>query len=369
MKITGIETIILRVNFNQPLVSAMGAVNFFTQVLVRVETDEGIEGYGESWANYPSWTYLERQATINEGIAPLLRGQEIDDWNRVLADVFRRLERPVSQWGGQPMICQALSGIDQAVWDIRGKLYGVPVCRLLGGGLKKVPVYCSGLGPENVAGDAEKYLSRGVRAFKLKVGIDPERDRRNVLELRRAIGEECLLMVDANQGWAPDQAGRMLGFLEDQGVYWLEEPVVSKDYRSMAGIRSKTDIYIAGGENYYGRDFADALRADALDILQPDVTKCGGITEMVRICNMAGIWSKMWAPHYFGGALGLAATLQVMGAVPEGLMLEYPHDDPGFRNGILETRIEVEDGMVEIPSGPGLGVVLDRRALAGYRVN
>lgn len=368
MRITSLETITLRMHFDRPVTSAMGSAPYFTQVLVKVETDQGVTGYGETWTNYPSWAYLERQATVNEGIRPLLEGRDADDWVRLRESVFKKLERPVSQWGAMSILYQALSGVDQAIWDIRGKSLGRPVCSLLGGAPVKVRAYCSGLGPENVVGDAERYLARGVTAFKLKVGMGPERDRKNILELRKLIGGDCLLMVDANQGWTPEQALGMLEYLEDQNVFWLEEPVDSRDYESMALIRSRTGISIACGENYYGRDFAGAIRAGAADIIQPDVTKCGGITDMTGIAGAARIWSKKWAPHYFGGAIGLAATLQVMGSIPDGLMLEYPHEEGGIRNGILSTKIEVSDGWVEVPSRPGLGVELDQEAIDYYRL-
>ncbi len=157
-------------------------------------------------------------------------------------------------------------------------------------------------------------------------------------------------------------------------MYWLEEPVVSKDYENMAAVKSRSgNVKIACGENYYRKDFADALKYDVFDILQPDVTKCGGITEMVKIAvkiaNMARIWSKEWAPHYYGGGLGLAACLQVMDAVPDGLMMEFPHNESVLRNGILETKIEIIDGHVEVPSMPGLGVVLDEKVMNSCRID
>lgn len=369
MRITDVETIVLRAKLKTPSKSAMGSTDAMTQVLIKVETSEGIEGYGETWTNFPSWAYVERQATIQDGIKPLLIGRDVEDHVSLIHDIFRRLTRPMSQWGARAMLYQALSGVDQALWDIRGKSAKLPVCSLLGGVPKSIPVYASGLGPDSVVSDAEKLLERGFRAFKLRMGMDLETDLQNVIHLRRVIGDECDLMIDANQNWSLSEVWKVLEVLEEQAVYWIEEPVPSLDFEALQKIKAKTNIRIACGENYYGTDFTAALKAGVIDIVQPDVTKCGGITEMNSISQMSRYLSRDWAPHFFGGAVGMAASLQILGWVPNSLIMEYPYDDMPLRTDILATKFDVVNGKVRMPDLPGLGIELDQEALNFYRIN
>lgn len=370
MKITDVRCVTLGAPLDTPIRMAHGTMRERTTALVEIETDEGLTGIGESWTNFPSWAVIERRATIEHGVRPLLLGQDPLDrlgcWQKLVAALV-----PLGrQWGAVGPIMQALSGMDIALWDLAGKVYGRPVAELLGApGRLRLPCYASGIGPTAAAAQARRAVEAGFTAVKLKLGFDPESDRRNVREVRQAVGSAVTLLADGNQAWDPERALEMARFLADHGIRWLEEPVPSTEPDLLAEVARRSPVPIAAGENVYGREaFRRFFAARALRIAQPDVTKTGGISEAKVIADMAGAWRIRVAPHFYGGAVGMAATLHFFAAVSDGLWIEWDTQPNPLRDALVTREWEVRDGHVRLPSGPGLGIELDPAGLERFRV-
>lgn len=338
--------------------------------LVLIETDEGLQGIGEAWVNFPAWALCERALTVTEGIKPLLIGENPLEVTRLFHKMVQVLCGYGRQWGALGPIFQAISGAEMALWDIAGKAAGLPVWRLLGGSaLAGIPVYASGIGPSNVAEMGRWCAEQGFRAVKLKVGFDIDQDLSNLKALRQAVGPNCRIMVDANQAWSKGQAIAFAELAREQEVFWLEEPVRCGDYASMGEIRRRTGMAVAAGENAYGREeFRVLLEADAVDVVQPDVTKAGGMGEARLACEMALAWGKRYAPHCFGGAVGLAASLHLFAATPGGLYVELDVNPNPLREALIRPPLRARDGFLPLPNGPGWGVELDPAVVNKFRI-
>ena len=359
--ITEMRVRTLAVPLDRPVVMACGELTARMTVLVELETADGLVGVGESWVNHPHWAPAERQATLAEGIAPLVVGEDSAAIAALHAKLAAALSGPVRQWGGQAPYMQALSGVDIALWDLLGKRLGVGVSALIGGrGRDRVPAYASGLGPEDVAATAARCVEDGWTALKLRVGFDPATDRDNLAAARRALGGDGRLFADANQGWNPPQARAMAAALADAGVAWVEEPITGGDPADLHAFAAETGQLVALGENLTGSDaFLPYLASPGRFLLQPDLTKTGGFTHAWAVCQLAGSAGAAVAPHFYGGAIGWAATVQLAAACPAVTLLEYDVRPNPLRDSLLCDPPAVAGGMVDVPAGPGLGVTLD----------
>lgn len=370
MKIVDIRPHVLSAPLKEPIRMAHGTMRERTIVLVEVVEASGAGGWGESWVNFPPWAWRERVATLEEGLRPLLLGADPADREGLWRRIHDALIPMARQWGAIGPVMQAISGVDIALWDLAGRLVGRPVSALLGGpsGVR-LPCYASGLGPGGAVEKAERAVAAGFSALKLKIGFDWEADRRNIAEVRKCVGPDIALMVDANQAWTVEETLERGRFLADHDLRWLEEPVPSADEHELARVRGKIPVAVAAGENLYGRrGFSRVLEAHALDIAQPDVCKTGGISEMLAICGLVSEHGLGWAPHYYGGALGMAATLQCFAAFPGGLSVEWDWNESPLRDLLLREAFDVSGGTVALPTGPGLGVELDPAAFERWRV-
>ena len=366
--ITEVRVRTLKAPLDEPVVMACGKITDRTTVLVEVQRADGLVGVGESWANHPHWVAAERSATLIEGIAPLLLGEDAGQIAALHAKLDQALSGPVRQWGGQAPLLQAISGVDLALWDLAGKSLGVGVAELMGGRFRdRVPAYASGLGPDGVERTGAGCLDAGWKALKVRVGFDPELDRSNLLAARRLLGSDGMLAADANQGWRPGQARRMAGTLEEVGVAWIEEPIADAGPDDLAAFAELTGLTVALGENLAGSaGFLPYLGSSDRFLLQPDVTKVGGLSHAWALCQLAGSAGVAVAPHFYGGAIGWAATLQLAAACPAVSRVEYDIRPNRLRDNLLTRVPGVEAGTVEVPSGPGLGVTLDEDLVDTY---
>lgn len=265
---------------------------------------------------------------------------------------------------------QAVSAVDIVLWDLAGKFHGRPVAELLGArGSLLVPCYASGVGPGNAAAQARRALEAGFLGVKLKVGFDPDTDRRNVAEVRNAIGSRAALLADANQAWDVPQVIRMARVLAEYEAGRLEEPVPATEPAELAEVARQSPVPIAAGENVYARQgFRRLFEAGAVQIAQPDVTKTGGFSEARVIGELASAWQIPVAPHFYGGAAGAAATLHLFAALPGGRWVEWDVNPNPLRDELIAGGWEVRHGHVRLPDGPGLGIDLDPAATERFRV-
>ena len=269
---------------------------------------------------------------------------------------------------------EAMSGVDIALWDIIGKAVGQPVHRVLGSyGRTSLPVYASSLlfkPTEVLVKEAEDLAAQGYKGIKLKVGQGIETDVRNVREIRRAIGDQVKLMTDANCAFDTLSALQLGRHLEEEGVYWFEEPVAPENLDGYAKLSASLDMAIAGGESEFNRwAFKDLFVRDGLDIVQPDIGRCGGFSEARRIAAIASAFDVPVAPHTgASGAVSIAASLQWAASLPNLLIFEYMYPPNPLREELLKEPLPtMKDGYIQVPQKPGLGIELDERALERYR--
>jgi D-galactarolactone cycloisomerase len=374
MKITAIRPHVLRHRLAPEERFDSAFSTFFDRwaCLVEIETDEGLTGWGEALG----------PATVNAAIVTAmgeaLIGRNPLDIEPIWFDLY-------AQWrdqGQRGATMTAQSGIDIALWDIAGKAHGAPVHRLLGGAFRdRVPAYATGgFRPhgrdrlEALVEETAGYAAEGFGAVKIKIGFGVEEDTAVIAAVREAIGE-ARLMIDANHGYdaieAVELGRRVAGF----GVDWFEEPVVPEHLDAYVRVRAGQPIPVAGGETWHGRAaHAQAMAAGAVDILQPDVAGCGGITEMRKIAAMAETAGVRLVPHVWGTGVAVAASLHMLATLPpqpgrhvaRHPWLEFDRTPHPYRMAVLQAPIEHDRGMVAVPSGPGLGVEIDRAALAAF---
>jgi D-galactarolactone cycloisomerase len=337
--------------------------------LVAVFTDEGVIGWGSVFTNDALV-----QAALNL-LEPLYAGENSLEPERV----SEKLHQHTFWMGRGGTLTHAISGIDIALWDIFGKVTGQTVGRLLGGRYReRVRPYASILmrEPEPLADQLRAIRSQGFRAFKIGWGPFGKQsdalDEKIVRAARDAIGDDSLLMVDAGASdafWPHgyNWALRTSKMLAEYNVYWFEEPLVPDNLRDYILLRKNSSVPIAGGEVLTRRQsFQPWLQQGAFDIVQPDVTKVGGISEERKIAWMAEENGVRFIPHGWNTALGLAADLQLASAMRNTILVEYLTGSP-FIDEIVEQKWKLDsDGMLAIPSGPGLGVSLNLDAVEKY---
>jgi len=366
MKITDVKTIRLRATIpaDGQVFSRSGVRNFRSATLVQVETDQGITGLGSCSGN---GELIE--AIVGKVLKPLLAGMDPTQIEEIWDKAYVRGGH--KEFGTRGIGVVALSGIDIALWDILGKVRGVPIYQLLGGKCRdKVPVYATALYPEepsNVAKRARAFAEQGFHGVKIKVGFDLEQDIGIVRAVRRELGKDFTVMTDANQGYSLDVGLKAAEAFSKCGVFWLEEPLFAEDIEGHAQLREKGKVPIAVGENlntYYA--FENFVARGAVDFLQPDVARAGGITEIRKIAALAAKHNVTLSFHTWGDAVALAASLHLSAALRECGVMELDYTYNPLRVELLKEPIEVKNGFMAPPDKPGLGVELDLAALQRF---
>ena len=364
MKIARIDSHSIKVPFTfggNP--TGYGGRNWTTNniLLVRVETDTGLVGWGEAFC-YGCTDAV--RAALDHMIAPIAIGREAGDIGRLSRD----LQQMLHLFGRYGITTFALSGLDIALWDIAGKAANLPLHRLLGGaGRDSLPAYASLLkyrDPERVAARVKQALSQGYGHIKLH-----ETEEAEVKAAREAAGDGVAIMVDTNCPWTPEEARHMTLKLRPYDLHWLEEPIFPpEDFAAIAKLRAGTGVAMAAGENNCTSfQFREMFAAGAVDYAQPSVTKVGGVTEFQKVAVLADAAGVTLMPHspYFGP--GFLATLQLMAArgEPGGMIERYHMDLEASLYGELVTPVK---GRFVVPTGPGLGCDPDPEVLKTYAV-
>lgn len=369
VRITAVERHILRAELREPFAYSQGWFRARTALIVRVRTDQGIDGIGECFGPpEPS------AAILDHLYGPALAGSDPLD-NEV---IWERLYVLLRDHGQKGSAIEALSGVDIALWDIKGKAAGLPAAKLLGGAFRtRVRAYATGfyrrgglLGKEaELVREAEEHARTGFRAMKIKLGFGLDDDRRALRAVRRAVGEDLSLMADANHAYDAPSAIRLGRELEEARYGWLEEPVPPEDIEGYRRVHDALDIPIAGGEAEFTRFGMRRLLADRLlDIVQPDCCGTGGLTEAKRIAALAGAFGIRTIPHVWGTRIAMAAALHLIASlpptpsalVPTEPLLEFDCSEHPLRERVVLEEIRLEDdGTVSVPEAAGLGVTLD----------
>ncbi len=370
MRITGIRAIPIsfRVPEGQNVRLGIGRAVKRDSVLIKVETDEGLIGWGEAHHGRCPGAIAK---LIDTTLSELVLGMDALDVGGVWTKVYRM---QLSSHGMGAAAAMALSGLDIALWDIRGKACGWPIYRLLGGASRSVPAYAGGISlgwqePASLAEEARAHVASGYRAVKLRVGDTPKRDIARVQAVREALGEDIEILVDANTGYSVDDVRRVMPAYEEAAVGWLEEPFPPQDAHSYSEAQRLGSVPLAAGENHFTRyEFLPALQAGYLGFVQPDLSKTGGITETMRIADLASAWKISVNPHTSATGINMVATLHLLAAVdnPGYFEGDVAKHNP-FRDDVVGTPYSLDtDGHVRPPEGPGLGVEVDERFLAAH---
>ena len=378
MKITDVKTYQLKVAVKEPFTSSRGWwYDTKGALLVKVETDEGIEGWGECYG--PA-------GVAKAVIDTLFKSQVLERDPFDVEVIWEHLYNRVKDYGLSGMTISGISGIDIALWDIMGKACGKPVHKLLGGAFReKVQAYATGLYFKNLdrvteeaVEEASGYVEDGFRAVKMKIGLGSiKKDLDRITAVKEAIGPEVLLMVDANHCYNVPQAITLGRELERMGVHWFEEPISPEDIEGYVEVSRALDIAIAGGENDSTRfGFREIITRRAMDIIQPDVCAAGGLTECKKIAAMASAHWIQCIPHAWGSVIGMAATLHFLASLPDcpsclvpiSPLLEYEQTFNPFRDELSEIPITHSRGIVDVPKGPGLGISVNEKVIEKYRV-
>lgn len=346
-------------------------------VFVKVLTDEGIYGWGES-------TLESRELTVAQAIQelePALIGKNpmnIEDfWYRAYRD---------SYWRGGPVLMSALAGVDMALWDIMGKALNVPVYQLLGGKVRdRLPCYLNGwFAPAKTADEFAQKASLLVDSGFSGLKWDPFGDAWLTLsakqldqamdcisQVKSAVNNKLDLMIEGHGRFDVPTAIRIAKRLEEYDVLWFEEPIPPDNLEGMSQIKNRVGVRIAAGERLYNRyDYTDFFRLGCGDFIQPDVCHVGGISEIRKIANMAEAHHIPFCPHNPNGPIANAATLQVAATLPNFYLLETMLTDVPHRSEICDENLEIKNGEMMIPEDkPGLGVTIDEDAVKKFPYN
>jgi L-rhamnonate dehydratase len=353
--------------------------------VVLVHTDEGITGIGEAESSpHVARAIVEapRSHSVMVGLREVLIGENPLEIERL----WRKMYQATIYFGRRGAVIHAISGVDIALWDIKGKAYGQPVCDLLGGSTNaKVRAYASalfGADGKETGEKAARYKEAGFTAFKFgwkDFGRHERTDRAHVEGVRNAVGPDAPIMLDV--GWAYDSGGpewdhttalRRAQIFADYDVFWLEEPLHPDDWDGYRELCDRSPIRIAAGEELQTiGDFRDLIERAHIDVLQPDVARAGGITETMRVAALAYAHRKPVVPHHYSTGILGTASVHVNAAIPNGLFQETPAPGEGsiLNTDLVQPKVELdEDGCIIIPKGPGLGIELDMDIFNRYRV-
>ena len=351
-----------------PVVTSFGSMRDRPAVFIRIEDGDGQTGWGEVWCNFPSSGAEHRARLINEMLAPMLIGRAVTH----PSEVFEYLDAATSvlalQSGEPGPFAQVIAGIDIALWDLFAKRAKAPLWRMLRGTTGRMRVYASGINPAGSVAQAEAALRRGHRGFKLKIGFDAERDRGNLRDLRKLIGDG-FLAADVNQGWGIEQALQLAPRLEQFDLVWLEEPLrADRPWSEWRTLQKHLTIPLAGGENIAGRaHFAAALQEGVLTVVQPDAAKWGGITGCLAVARDVLASKRHYCPHFLGGGIGLLASAHLLAGSLGGGLLEVDSNDNPLREDFCGAVAEIREGEIVLPEMPGLGVEPDLAGIEKYR--
>jgi D-galactarolactone cycloisomerase len=339
-------------------------------VIVKISTDQGLTGYGESHHGRAPGTVAH---LVNTTLKQLVMGMQADDvvgvWNKIYL-------KQLASHGMGAGCALAMSGIDQALWDIRGKAAGWPLYRLLGGSRKAVPAYAGGVAlgyqePAALVEEVRPLVELGYKAVKLRVGDTPARDIARVRAVRKAFGDDLVILTDGNTGCSLEDVRKLMPEFQALNVGWLEEPFPLGDYRSYKIASTFGTVPLAAGENHYTRfEFNRLIEDGAIRIFQPDVSKTGGITEGMRIAALASAWKIPINPHTSMTGLNMAASIHFLASIDNGGYFEADVSKVNsFRQGLTSLPYEVDkNGNVFPLDKPGIGVEVDESFIKEYPV-
>ncbi len=375
MRIAAVNVHVLEAPLSEPFAWSFNRTATRGSCIVEIVSESGESGWGECFGP------ARLNAAIVEAFRPLLVGQDASATELLWQTLYNQFR----DQGQKGLVITAISGVDIALWDLKGRSLGEPVHRLMGGPLRReVRAYATGTyrrgkgePVDYICEEVRGYVREGFSAVKLKIGFGVEEDLALIRAARETIGPRTGLMLDANHGFDAVEAIELGRRAAACNIGWFEEPVVPDDLDSYVEVRRGQPIPVAGGECEFTRwGFREVLTRRAIDIIQPDTCAAGGLSECKKIADMATAFGVRYVPHVWGTGIGLAAALQLLAVLPHSPprhtplepMLEFDRSEHPFRQAVLQTPLEHSGGVVRVPEGPGLGIEVDRAALQRFRV-
>ena len=373
MKITKVETFVLSNQLKETFFFSQWAYSERRICIVKITTDEGHFGWGEGYGPAD---------VIKAGIklvTPLLIGENPLE-NETL---WHKMYRKTLDFARRGVLAASISAVDVALWDLKGKILKQPVSVLMGGQhRKRVIPYATGLYfsesddlISKLVSEAKTYVEQGFKAIKMKVGLSISQDIEMVKAVREAIGNDIKLMIDSNHAYSLREATALARVVERYDIGWFEEPVSPEYYHHYKELRTKTTIPIAGGECEYLRyGFQTLLENDCVDILQVDICGAGGLSEAKRISTLANTRGIEIVPHVWGTGIAFNAALHFIANLepipgrlyPPDMYIEYDRTENDIRESLTSPSIEMKNGFIDIPQGPGLGIDVDEAVVRHY---
>jgi len=377
MKIANVEAFWLRcpVPKEKQHTSDYGLLANFDMTLVVITTDNGLQGFGEAKAAVGSSGVCASIVNcIENELKPALLGKPVKDIYRLWEEMYNGTRdhyallrgRKFPILGRRGLTISAMSGIDTALWDLKGKMLNVPVMDLLGGACRdKMPAYASGgwADTDNIGAQLKGYTNKGFSSVKMRVGVMDQTVQNSIDRVkaaRAALGPDIKLMADAHGTFSVPEAKQFCRGVEDCNLYWFEEPISPDNKTGTAEVRASTYIPIAAGESEYTSfDINELLEIRAIDVIQPDAAIIGGISEAVRVSHLASVHQLELAPHCWGSAFSFMAGVNVAFASPSATIIEFSLGGNPMMYELVKEQIAVKNGVIEAPTAPGLGVTPD----------
>ena len=382
IKIIDVTVHVIKSKLDKPFAFSQGWVNERSATLIEIKTNEGIVGWGEAFCQGLEPPEISA-AVIENALKPIL----LEQCPLNIEVLWHKMYSTTRDYGRKGSVISAISAVDIALWDIAGKYYNESIHQLLGGAFRnKIKPYATGFyrlkgkGEANrLAEEALSHYENGFDHMKVKLGFGIEDDLKCMESIYSVLkNKNVTLMIDTNHAYGRSEALLLGKQLEDYRLRWYEEPVVPEDINGYSELKSKLNIPIAGGENEHTLfGFKSLFESNAVDIAQPDIGSCGGITGAKQIINLAHSFGVEVNPHVWGSAIAQAASIQVIASIPvthfsifaREPILEYDQSSHPFRRELLTSPIELVNGMINVPKGKGLGIDINLNTIKKYKTN
>ena len=382
IKITDIIIHIIKSELDVPFAFSQGWVNKRSATLVQIKTSDGLTGWGEAFCQGLEPPEISA-AVISSALKPLLLNQSPLD----IEVLWHKMYNATRDFGRKGSVVSGISAIDIALWDIAGQFYNQPIYQLLGGAFRKeIKPYATGFYRIKGQGEAKRLADEAITHFengfdhmKVKLGFGLKDDLECMESIKKVLtGKNVTLMIDTNHAYGTSEALLLGQALKEYELRWYEEPVVPENIKGYVELRSKLKMPIAGGENEHTLfGFRNLFENGAVDIAQPDIGSCGGITAAKQIINLAHSFGIEVNPHVWGSAIAQAASIQVIASIPtthhslfaRSPILEYDQSSHPFRRELLNNPFKLKDGMINVSSKPGLGIDVNMDTIKKYKTN